>query len=55
MIDDLSLARGVFAVAIKASELLNTDEGLRKEWQESLGYEYYIVPKWRTGRNDTGT
>lgn len=36
VIDDLSLARGVFAVAIKASKLLNTDEALRNEWQECL-------------------
>lgn len=36
IIDDLSLARGIFAVAIKSSELLDTDEALRKEWQKCL-------------------
>lgn len=36
VIDDLSLARGVFAAAIKASRILNTDEALRNEWQECL-------------------
>lgn len=36
IIDDLSLARGIFEVAVKASEILNVDEDLRKEWQYCL-------------------
>lgn len=36
VIDDLSLARGTFAVAIKASEILGVDEDLRAEWQDRL-------------------
>ncbi|MBE5938660.1 MAG: hypothetical protein E7265_11640 [Lachnospiraceae bacterium] len=36
VIDDLSLARGTFAVAVKVSEILNVDEDLRKEWQYCL-------------------
>lgn len=36
IIDDLSLARGTFAAAIAASEILGVDEDLRAEWQERL-------------------
>ncbi|BBI35855.1 LamG domain-containing protein [Cohnella abietis] len=36
VIDDLSLARGIFAVAIKASQLLNQDATLRPLWQDRL-------------------
>jgi len=36
VIDDLSLARGIFAVAVKASEILGVDSELRKEWQDCL-------------------
>lgn len=36
VIDDLSLARGIFAVAIKSSEILNIDEDMRDIWQECL-------------------
>lgn len=36
VIDDLSLARGIFSVAIKSSEMLDTDEELRAQWQECL-------------------
>ena len=36
VIDDLSLARGIFAVAIKSSEILDTDGDMRKLWQECL-------------------
>lgn len=36
IIDDHALARGVFAVAIKASEILNLDADLRDEWRERL-------------------
>ncbi len=34
VIDDLSLARGVFPVAIECAEILGVDEDLRKLWQE---------------------
>lgn len=34
VIDDLVLARGIFAVAVKASELLGCDEELRESWCE---------------------
>lgn len=36
VIDDLSLARGIFAVAIKTSKILNSDIELRSKWQECL-------------------
>lgn len=36
VIDDLSLARGTFAVAIKASKLLGIDEDLRAKWTDCL-------------------
>ena len=36
VIDDLSLARGIFAVAIKASEILGIDEDMRPLWQDCL-------------------
>ncbi|MDB5055594.1 MAG: hypothetical protein JWM44_3644 [Bacilli bacterium] len=36
VIDDLSLARGIFAVAVKASTLLNLDSTLRPLWQARL-------------------
>lgn len=36
VIDDLSMARGIFAVAIKASTLLDVDASLRAGWQEIL-------------------
>lgn len=36
IIDDLSLARGIFAVAIKSSEILGVDEDMRGIWQEIL-------------------
>ena len=32
----MSLARGIFAVAVKASEILGVDSELRKEWQDCL-------------------
>ncbi|WP_407270888.1 glycosyl hydrolase family 95 catalytic domain-containing protein [Radiobacillus sp. PE A8.2] len=34
VIDDLSMARGVFAAVIEASELLGVDEEMRSEWEE---------------------
>lgn len=36
VVDDLALARGIFAVAVKASEILGEDSELRAEWQECL-------------------
>lgn len=36
VIDDLSLARGIFAVAVKASKILNVDNDLCAKWQECL-------------------
>ncbi|MEV4511673.1 hypothetical protein AB0K00_22180 [Dactylosporangium sp. NPDC049525] len=36
VIDDLSLARGIFAVAIRASQLTNQDAALRPLWQDRL-------------------
>ena len=36
VIDDLVLARGTFAAAIKSSEILGVDEELRAKWQECL-------------------
>lgn len=33
-IDDLAMARGVFAAAVKASEILGVDEELRKAWKD---------------------
>lgn len=36
VIDDLSLARGIFAVAVKSSEILGEDANLRKAWRECL-------------------
>ena len=36
VIDDLSLARGIFAVAVKSSEILGIDEDMRGIWQECL-------------------
>lgn len=36
VIDDLSLARGIFAAAIKSSEILGVDEEMRDIWQEIL-------------------
>ena len=36
VIDDLSLARGIFAAAIKSSEILGIDEAMRGVWQEIL-------------------
>ncbi|NBD28210.1 glycosyl hydrolase family 95 catalytic domain-containing protein [Paenibacillus glycinis] len=36
VIDDLSMARGVFAAAIKSSELLGVDADMRSQWQEIL-------------------
>lgn len=38
VIDDLALARGIFAVAIKASGILGTDEKLREAWKECLDH-----------------
>lgn len=36
VIDDLSLAHGIFAAAIKSSEILGIDEAMRGVWQEIL-------------------
>lgn len=36
VIDDLSLARGIFAVSIKSSEILGVDDDLRDIWREIL-------------------
>ncbi len=36
VIDDLALARGIFAIGIKASEILDTDAELRNAWKECL-------------------
>ncbi|MEW9534471.1 hypothetical protein [Microbispora sp. NPDC049125] len=36
VIDDLAMARGIFAVAVKASILLKVDQKLRGGWQEIL-------------------
>lgn len=36
VIDDLSLARGIFAVAIKSAEILDVDKDLRKAWKDCL-------------------
>ena len=36
VIDDLSLARGIFAVAVKSSEILGVDEDMRSVWREIL-------------------
>ena len=36
VIDDHALARGVFAAAIRASELLDVDAGMRESWRECL-------------------
>lgn len=38
VIDDLALARGIFAVAVKASEILGTDEKFREVWKECLDH-----------------
>lgn len=38
VIDDLSLARGIFAVAVKSSEILDKDEELRRAWKECLDH-----------------
>lgn len=38
VIDDHALARGVFAVAIKAAEILHTDDELIIQWQERLAH-----------------
>ncbi len=35
-IDDLAMARGVFSAAIQASELLDLDQELRKQWKDCL-------------------
>lgn len=36
VIDDLSFARGIFAVAVKASEILGVDEEMRQKWEYCL-------------------
>ena len=50
IIDDLSLARGVFAVAIKASEKLDTDKDLREKWKYCLEH---LAPYPLSSEKDT--
>ena len=50
VIDDLSMARGVFAAAVEASELLGVDEELRALWIDCRDNMGFLSASHRRGR-----